>query len=217
MRTFGIRAAVQVAGTLLVLILVPGSLTKAAVLIAFWALTFGRLRAREVVLFIAACALFTTMNALSLAQGIFRFAEDDILGMPYYELLMWGFYVLHVWRVLDGHVPEFSPAGAVLTLAFAACFALVGSQMLLLASTAVVLLLALALFHEREDLTYAGYMIGLGAAVEYTGVWAGEWIYPGDPPGGVPLWFVTLWGGVGLFLRRFALPIVCRLVPEKKS
>ena len=33
---------------------------------------------------------------------------------------------------------------------------------------------------------------------------------PGDPPGGVPLWFITLWGGVGLFLWRLALPLLRR-------
>jgi hypothetical protein len=51
-------------------------------------------------------------------------------------------------------------------------------------------------------------MVLLGAVVEYTGVNAGQWSYPGDVPGGVPLWFATMWGGIGLFFRRLILPLV---------
>jgi hypothetical protein len=200
-------AATQIAGTLLTLAFVPGSLAKALVLIALWAATFRRLSFGEALLFAAACAIFTLMNALSLAQGVFWFARDDVLGMPYYELVMWGFYVTHTWRVLDGSIPAPSAPAAVLAVLFAACF-VVSSGWILLGLTAAVLTAALYFFHERLDLAYAGYMVGLGALVEYTGVWTGEWGYPGDPPGGVPLWFVTLWGGVGLLLRRAALPLL---------
>ena len=66
----------------------------------------------------------------------------------------------------------------------------------------------LFLYHEKLDWMYTLYMIGLGAAIEYTGVWSGEWYYPGDPLGGVPPWFISLWGGVGFFLRRLAFPLI---------
>jgi len=76
--------------------------------------------------------------------------------------------------------------------------------------TGIILAVALAAFHQRLDLAYAGYMILVGALVEYTGVWSGQWGYPGDPPGGVPLWFLTMWGGVGLFTRRLVVPLLHR-------
>jgi hypothetical protein len=69
-------------------------------------------------------------------------------------------------------------------------------------------------FHEKLDLAYAGYMILVGALIEYTGVWSAQWGYPGSPPGGVPLWFITMWGGVGLFTRRLVLPILRRYSPH---
>ena len=93
---------------------------------------------------------------------------------------------------------------------FAAAFGLIPDQVILLWVTAVLLAIGLGFFHECRDLAYVGYMVLLGAAVEYTGVHSGEWFYPNDPMGGVPLWFVTLWGGVGLFLRRLVLPILVR-------
>ena len=81
---------------------------------------------------------------------------------------------------------------------------------MLFAVTATLLVIGLLLFHEPQDLAYTGYMILLGAAIEYTGVYSGQWGYPGEPLGGVPLWFITLWGGVGLLLRRLVLPFVQR-------
>jgi hypothetical protein len=47
----------------------------------------------------------------------------------------------------------------------------------------------------------------LGALIEYTGVWTGQWHYPGRHLGGVPLWFLPMWAGVGLFTRRLVLPL----------
>jgi hypothetical protein len=52
-------------------------------------------------------------------------------------------------------------------------------------------------------------MAALGALIEYVDVWTGQWHYPGHPYGGVPLWFVTMWAGVGLFARRLILPLLC--------
>jgi uncharacterized membrane protein YoaT (DUF817 family) len=114
-------------------------------------------------------------------------------------------------RLLGGPIPQSNRALVwTLALLFAAAFATITDPALLLAVTAAVLLVALGFFHQAHDLAYFGYMVVLGAAVEYAGVYAGLWSYPGDPPGGVPLWFITMWGGVGLFLRRLALPIVAR-------
>jgi len=151
------------------------------------------------------------MNALSLHQGIFVFTHPDVLGMPVYELFMWGFYLLHTRRAVGGPAPAPNKAAWGLAVLYAAAFGSIGEPMILLAVTGLLLSIGLVLFHERYDLAYVGYMVVLGATVEYTGVHvAGEWYYPGDPPGGVPLWFVTLWGGVGLFLRRLVLPLLAQ-------
>lgn len=74
------------------------------------------------------------------------------------------------------------------------------------AVSAALLAVCLALFNQRMDFAYAGYMAALGALFEYVGVWTDQWHYPGLPIGGVPVWFVTMWGGVGLFTRRLILP-----------
>jgi hypothetical protein len=205
-----IRAAVlQVAVTLVVLAWAPGTVLKAVLLLGFWALLFLPLRRAEAWMYIGVCVFFTGMNASALKQGIFRFQDPDVLGMPVYELFMWGFYLLHTKRLLAGAVPTDRRGLAWgLALAYSAAFGAISDAQLLLIVSGALLLLALFFFHDGMDLAYVGYMVLLGAVVEYTGVNAGQWSYPGDVPGGVPLWFVTMWGGIGLFFRRLILPLV---------
>lgn len=202
------QAALQVAVTLVVLAWVPGTTVKALVLLVLWALLFLPLRTAEILMVAGVCLFFTGMNASALKQGIFQFREPDLLGMPAYEFLMWGFYLLHVYRLWGGAAPA-KPQTALawaLGLGFAAAFAVITNQMLLFGATATLLLVALYFFHDRLDLAYVGHMVILGTLVEYVGVHAGQWFYPIDIPGGVPPWFVTMWGGIGLFFRRLVLP-----------
>lgn len=175
-----------------------------------WAITFRGLSRPEVITCLGLNALFTAMNLGALHQGVFFFHHPDFLGMPVWEFFMWGFYVLHLIRMVGGAAPAEGRIWLALALAvaFAIPFSTIPDARMLLIVTALILGVALGFFHERLDLAYTGYMILVGALVEYTGVWSGQWGYPDAPPGGVPFWFVTMWGGVGLFTRRLVLPIL---------
>ena len=206
-----LRLLLQVPLVMAILAFVPSNPGKLVALLVLWTLSFGRLTKVEAVFFVVVNLFFTGMNAASLAQGIFTFSEPDVLGMPVWELFMWGFYLLHTRRVLGGKAAHDRRAAVwALALAYSAAFATIHDGNTLLAVTGVLLAIGLVLFHEREDLAYTGYMILLGALIEYSGVLSGNWFYPDPPPGGVPLWFITLWGGVGLFMRRLVLPILER-------
>lgn len=201
----------QVPTTLAIIAWVPGNWEKLAAFFVLWAMTFQTLSKTEAIFVLSVCVFFTLMNAASLSQGIFAFTTPDVLGMPVYELFMWGFYLLHLKRLLNGPAPKSNRAVVwTLALLYAAAFAAIPDATVLLAVTSTLLLIGLALYHEPLDLAYTGYLILLGAAVEYTGVYSGQWSYPDNPMGGVPFWFITLWGGVGLFLRRLILPILAR-------
>ncbi len=201
----------QIPFALAIVAFVPTNFFKLGAFLILWMVTFRRVSKPEAIFYVAVCSFFTAMNAASLKQGIFAFSKPDVLGMPVYELFMWGFYLLHLKRVLRGPAPV-GRRGSVWTLAllYAASFAAIPDAKTLLAVTGALLVVGLILFHEPLDLAYTGYLILLGAAFEYTGVHSGQWSYPGNPPGGVPFWFVTLWGGVGLFMRRLVLPILAR-------
>lgn len=199
----------QALATIAVLALVPGNAPKLVTLLTLWALTFVRLSSREAIAYVCVCVLFSVMDAVAVRRGLFAFLNPDFAGLPAWELFMWGFYTLHMLRLLDGPKPSGS-LRAVLPLAvlFSLPFSLIEDPVLLLAASGFMLAIALLAFHERWDLVYAGYALLLGAAVEYAGVWSGQWSYPGDPPGGVAPWFATMWAGVGLFIRRLALPFM---------
>ena len=205
------RLLVQIPAAMAILAFVPGNLAKLGALLLMWALTFRRLSKVEAWFYAIVCVFFTGMNAASLKQGIFSFTSPDVLGMPVYELFMWGFYLLHTRRVLGGAAPQGRRVAVwVLALLYAVAFSAIHDGTVLLMVTGALLTVGLVLFHERNDLAYTAYLIAFGAAIEYTGVWSGQWQYPGAPVGGVPLWFITLWGGVGLFLHRLVLPLLVR-------
>jgi len=197
--------------TLAVLAFVPGGWLKLLGLLLSWALTFGAVTIPELFAYLSVSALFSVMDIAAVRQGVFRFSSPDFLGLPVWEYFMWGFYVLHSLRMLNGPLPRGSLWLALaLGILFAAPFVTLADPWMLLAASGAVLALALAFFRERTDWFYLGYMIAVGTAIEYTGVWSGQWGYPGNPPGGVPLWFVTMWGGVGLFTRRLVVPLLYR-------
>jgi len=200
---------IQLLGTLAIIAWLPSNLGKTLALLVLWWATFTRLTRRELVFYVIVCLFFTGMDIGTVQAGQFMFDHPDVLGLPYFEPFMWGFFLLHTWRMLNGPVPQRVDWKTwLLTLLFAATFILAPNQTVLLAATAFILAVGLTMYRARLDWLYVAYMILLGAIVEYTGVFSGQWHYPGNPPTGVPLWFATMWGGIGLFLRRLMLPYV---------
>lgn len=204
-----IRLALQLLGTIAILAWVPSNAAKLTAFMIVWALGFGRISRRELLLMIGVNLLFIFMNYGALGKGIFRFSSPDALRMPVYEFVMWGFYILHTLRFLGGDPPQGKRWLAVL---MAALFALPFSMGLvansLTMASGLVLVVGIVLYREPMDFAYVAYMVFMGALVEYAGVATGQWTYPGNPPGGVPFWFITMWGGVGLFTRRLLLPVL---------
>ncbi len=206
-----IRSMLQLLATLAILAWLPGNAYKLAAFAVVWALGFGRISRPELLLMLGVDALFTLMNLGALRQGVFRFNHPDALGMPIYEFVMWGFYILTTLRFLDGPPPRGKRWVALgLATVFALPFSTVGDATALTLISAAILAFCLVLYRESMDIAYVLTMIAMGAMVECIGVTTGQWAYPGI--GGVPLWFATMWGGVGLFTRRLLLPL---LHPDK--
>lgn len=206
-----IKLLIQLLGTLAIIAFVPGNIPKWIAFWVLWLLTFVPLTKKEVIFLVVINVFFTIMNALSLKQGIFAFTKPDFLLMPYYEITMWGFYLLHTSRMLNGPVTQKNDKVIyLLAFLYSAAFGAIADQKTLFIVLVVLLTICLSRYHEKYDFLYMGYMIGLGALIEYTGVFSGEWSYPDPPMGGVPIWFVTLWGGVGFFLRRLGEPLFRR-------
>jgi hypothetical protein len=199
---------VQLLGTVLTIAFVPNNYLKWIVLWALWILTFKSFTRKEVVFLVFINIFFTIMNALSLKQGIFSFSHPDSLGMPVYELTMWGFYLLHTSRVLKGPVPKKNDKVIyLLAFVYSACFGSIPNQNILFMVLIALMGICFILYHDKYDFLYVGYMIALGAVIEYTGVLSSEWMYPEKSVILIPFWFTTLWGGVGFFLRRLGEPL----------
>ena len=200
---------VQVVITALILGWLPGNGLKLTAMLLVWTAGFRRISTREAWMLLGVNLLFAVMNTGALQKGIFRFLHPDALNMPMWEFFMWGFYTLNALRFIGGEPPrERRRLTLAVAVAFSIPFSTISDPFMLLLVSGVILGVALFLFHEPDDLAFTAYLIAMGAVIEYVGVWSGQWTYPGGPIGGVPFWFITMWGGVGLFTRRLLLPLV---------
>ncbi len=203
--------AAQLLATAAILGWVPGNPAKLLTMLIVWGLGFGRIRAAEWLAMAGVDLFFVVMNVAALNRGVFAFDHPDLLGMPVYEYLMWGFYTLHTIRFLDGAAPRGRLALALAAaVVFALPFALIADPTALLAVCGLMLATGLGLFRQPMDFAYAGYMAAVGGLIEYVGVSTGQWHYRGQNYGGVPLWSFVMWAGVGLFTRRLILPVLAR-------
>ncbi len=195
----------QMGGTLAGLVFLPSNVAKAVVLPLWWLVTFGPMKRIEIVEFCLACLIFSGMNAMALHRGIFAFTYPDVFGMPWFELFMWGFYLVHTRRALARFsTPRSNRRGVAvgLTVCFAIVFSAATGDVSRFFGPLAVILVSLAFFHEVSDFLHIGYMVFLGALIEYSGIATGQWSYPSSQLAGVPLWFITMWAGVGLYAHR---------------
>jgi hypothetical protein len=201
----------QLLGTAAALGWVPGNGAKLAVMLAVWAICFGRLSRRELLAMAGIGLLFAAMDLGALDKGVFRFERPDFLGLPVYEYVIWGFYTLNALRLIGGAPPRGRPAVAIgAAVVFAVPFMTVADPTMLTLAAGVALALALAVFHEPLDFAYTAYFAAMGAVIEYVGTATGQWSYPGTPYGGIPVWSAIMWAGIGLFTRRLLQPVIYR-------
>jgi hypothetical protein len=188
-----------------------GNLSKLLLMLVIWGVGFRYITGREILVITAVNLFFAVMNTAALTRGIFRFNHPDFIGMPLWEYFMWGFYTLHTIRFLGGPAPRARRIATLLApVLFALPFAMIADPVLLLLASSAALALCFVLFRDKMDWIYALYMTIMGTLIEYVGVGTGQWRYPGEPYGGVPLWFLPMWAGVGLFTRRLLLPVLRR-------
>ncbi len=206
---YRLRMLIQLAGSAAILALVPSNVARLVFFPSWWLLTFRGLNRRQLVLYVAAGVVFTVLDYLTLRQGIFRFTHPDFLLMPCYEPLLWGYFLVHTIHTVKGPLPAGRKRVPLAwAVAFTLPFLVLTDPVVLFAVSSALLLAGLALFHEPYDFAYVGYFLVVGAVWEYAGVWSGQWSYPGNPPGGVAPWWVPMWGGIALGLRRLIMPLV---------
>lgn len=177
-KTF-VQAALQLAGTFLIVYFFPYTLLKPLVLIAFWWVLLRPLSREEVIIFILASLFFVIMDAVVIAQGKLVFSESFVFGVPAWELFMWGFTTVHAKRLTFlNDKPVFWAPGLVLMLFYMIIFSIPIGDTPLFAASAALLILGLFFKHDPLTLRYTGYLLLLGFLYETTGVASGLWHYP---------------------------------------
>lgn len=204
-------AAIQLIGTLAILAFVPGNLEKLASVLILWALTFQRPTRKELISFVLINVVFVISDIGAIQNGFFVFSEPDVLGLPYWEFVMWGFYLLHTARLMPAtkKLPTDWKAIA-LAVVFSLLFGVIKDRNLLLALTTGVLVLTQVLYREREDFMYNIYLMLMGIAFETVGLYFNLWSYPESAYSTAVVQFVVMWGATGIFFRRILGAVVLK-------
>ena len=205
---------VQLVGTFGIMFFIENTLIALCMMLILWFVTFFPFTKQELVVFILACFFYTLGDVLVLNQGIFYFSDTDILGMPYYEPFMWGFYFLHTMRMLGGSSPKQALPGLIFSFIVVATLAYFSNTQLVSWLLIAIVLGGLLVFRTQKDFEYVIYLLGFGLVLEYAGTYFGEWTYSID---NYVLWWVATWALSGLILYRTILPVSIWLVGEGKS
>jgi hypothetical protein len=182
----------------------------AVVLTALWVLIFWPMSKSDILAFLIASIFIIGQNYIVLQNEQFIFSHQDFLLMPYYEPLLWGFYLLNLKRFFAEQKPAkkigLRPIWGLvlLSLTFGIFSRTDWHTMAVFAATGILLLL----FHSKQDIQHGLYALGMGFVVETFGVTTGHWSYPDPDLLGIPYWFAPMWISVGLLGRRFLFPLV---------
>jgi hypothetical protein len=182
---------------------------KVAILLFLWLLTFIKITKKELFIFLAINSIFILSDIGAIKNGFFSFNEHDIGVLPYYELFMWGFYLLHAHRMLAGPYPKKSEKKVfILALLFTLTFILnpPGHGVLLLSG--FILLISLYYFHNKADVRYILYLIVIGLIVEWIGLKYNLWQYSTNNYFLIITQIMIMWGASGLYFRRLAGPYI---------
>ncbi len=189
--------SVALATLLLINLPLPGWL-QALSLLLLWGLSFWPLSRADGLLFVAVNVFYSLGDMDAVARGLFHFQRPDLMGLPYWEFGMWGFFVLllHRMRRPDSTRSNLSIRPFLLIALMPLAFQLTDPWQLTLALYALLGLM-LGLDHRRGVLISVGAMIAGATVLEYTCVRTGVWSYPPNYVGGVAYWYAALFGATG--------------------
>lgn len=200
-----LRWALLLAATLALVAAIPDGAVALAACLLCWSLVPWT--PRLAVAWAALATLFALLDLGAVRAGVFAFARPDLLGLPWWEFLVWGCWVLGGLGLIPAAAPARPRWPAFLCAAlFAAPFLAVADPWWLTALALAGLAPGVVLHHGRDDLRHLGLFALIGLVVEWTGVLAGVWSYPQAGSLAIPPASLVMWAGIGLFAHRLVRP-----------
>ena len=197
--------------TLGILAFVPTTLFQTLAFLVVWGLLLAPLALREFILFVVANINFLMLNNIAQHNGLFAFVNPDALGLPYWEFLMWGAFVVMLRRLLP-HDTSFSLKLFLVSLPMPMLFSVITDQMMLsIAATALCGILIFMI--GQKCLIPTLFCLVYGTCFEMIGVETGQWSYPQPAPIiGFPWWGFAMWVSTGIIALFVAYPLIDRIL-----
>lgn len=206
---------IQLLITVLIFCFFPEGLSKPIALLTWWLISFEKISKQELLLFIVCAMSFSLLNFPAIQKGVFVFQEQNLVGMPFYEYIMWGFYILFGYKHLPLNAYTKIEWHTWVVILFFIIFFFGFSENVLFKTifTSLILFGALLIYRTKKDVYAVLFFMILGIVIEFSGVYFKQWSYPDlhMTVVGVPLWSISFWGGIGfLFIELLYLcSILC--------
>jgi hypothetical protein len=190
------------------------NLAKAVVMVLILLKFLSPLKAYDLVIFFSANVIFVIGDYLAVQNGFFYFLKPDVLGLPYWEFVSWGFWIVFAYRILPKHFPQDLDFRAVLmAMAFSLSFGVFQDTETLLLVTSAIVAFGFLTFRSAVDVEYVLMFSTLGLVVEAVGLRFGLWGYREQNLWISGVQFIVMWAGTGFLFRNLIGPFLL----EKKN
>ncbi len=191
--------------TLLTLVFINSNIIQTIIFLITWSASFYPIKKDDLFFFSLICLIFIPQDILAISHGVFTFNDPDILGLPIWQFLMWGYWLFFSIRFIkQSSDQKIRFITIILLLIFSLCFTVSTEQTFILARSTIIIIIIFFFHHSKLDFAYFFVMIFLGTIVELLGIYTEIWLYPDNI---YPLWSINMWGGIGIFLNNFKKPI----------
>lgn len=189
---------------LAILAFVPESTFKFVAFSLFALIAFHPLSRIEFILFIFVNIIYFIMDAAAIHNQFFAFEFTQILGMPYYEMLVWGIYYLIALRSVSNHpIPKSHRYFFLSFICFLMAFNASPTPELRSIFCLIILIISLIFSFNKQSLMVIILFLVMGLSVEQTGIYKGFWYYPNEVTNYIPIWSYLVWVASGFYLVHF--------------
>jgi hypothetical protein len=179
---------------------------------------FRPLGKKEILIFLVSNIIFVLSDIGAVQNGFFKFAQPDYFGLPAWEFVAWGFWILFGYKVLPKQFPTNVDFRALLlAIIFSQSFAVIQHKESLLMFTLFIVFASLFIFSTIYDFYYVAFVAFVGLAVETVGLHFDLWSYPESGFIIARIQFFVMWAGIGLFFRNLVGPFLKTSILERKN
>jgi hypothetical protein len=182
---------------------------KAIVFLLSTAIFFGPIGVKEAAIYYISSFVLVLSDIGAIKNGFFQFGQPDLAGLPYWEFVAWGFWIMFGYKNLPKEFPNrLDWRVVVCAIGFSVSFSLIENRLALLLISAGIIAGVVWILNDKNNIYYLLLFATMGIAVEVVGLSYHLWSYSNADLSLAVAQFLVMWVGIGIFFRNLAGPFL---------